>query len=110
MSTWQPTFDGLAPEAGQGPLESAARATLDALAAHEGLLNGEHALLCALILTTARDIDREPRLTVAKSNMRGLLAELREKLPMPEAEADDKWDAILRDLERLERAGGTATP
>ena len=106
MTAWQPTLDGTAPPAPPvGGQEAAERAAIEHLRSLE-LIEPYHEPLVAQLLVLAARIDREGRLSIAWQKAQELLATLREKLPVPEAEADDKWDAILRDLERLERGAG----
>lgn len=97
---WQPMLPGFDGDGQVGPMETAARATLAAL--HDmDLMAVEHQALEALVLTTARDIDRTPGLGIAKANSRSLIADLLDRLPAPVEATDDQWSALERDLAAL---------
>ncbi|KZM77955.1 hypothetical protein [Cellulosimicrobium sp. I38E] len=106
MTAYQPALDGTAPPAPpRGEQEAAERLAIDHLRSLD-LIEPQHEPLVAQLLVLAARIDREGRLSVAWQKAQELLADLRDKLPMPVAAVDDKWDAIQRDLERLERGIG----
>jgi len=100
----QETLPGMTPGYGwklvPGAMHAAATQTLAHLDAL-GLLQPEHALLQANILGAALDIDNTPKATIAKTQLRAQIEELRRQLPAPIAAVDDAWTALERELAEL---------
>lgn len=83
-----------------GPMHAAALVTLNELSAL-GLLEARHELLKANILGAALDIDNTPKATIAKTQLRAQIEELRRQLPEPVAAIDDAWTALETELARI---------
>lgn len=97
---WQPMLPGLEQSTSTGPMEQAVTATIQALDGMD-LLQPEHQALVALLVTSARDTDREHKLTVAKTATRSQIADLLDRLPARQEAGDDQWAALERDLAAL---------
>jgi len=83
-----------------GAMHAAATVTLNELEAL-GLLEPRHELLKANILGAALDIDNTPKATIAKTQLRAQIEELRRQLPEPVAAIDDAWTALENELHRI---------